>query len=80
MITLHSIVLRYHSSFNRWYGYTESGVLVYFDFSFCGEADKLVSGHTYEVMGKIHPPARHQDGGPAFTLVVVAYTEVTSHE
>lgn len=76
MITLHSIVLRYHAAFNRWYGYTDAGVLIYFDFTFASDNDKPIPGHDYEVMGKIHPPARHQDGGPAFTVVVISFSEL----
>ena len=75
MITLHSIVLRYSDRFIRWYGYTDSGVLIYFDFSFVSDSDKLLSGHSYELIGKIQPPARHVDGGPAFTVVVIAFDD-----
>ena len=76
MITIHSIVIRYFDRFQRWYAYTDSGVLIYFDFSFSSDTDKLVSGNTYELMGKIQPPARHVDGGPAFTVIVSAFSEV----
>ena len=77
MITLHSIVLRYSDRFCRWYGYTDSGVLIYFDFTFVSNSDKLVSGHSYELMGKIQPPARHLDGGPAFTVVCIAFNDTS---
>ena len=76
MITLHSTVLRYSDRFQRWYGYTDSGVLIYFDFSFVSDADKLVPGHSYELIGKIQPSARHVDGGPAFTVVVIAFNDL----
>lgn len=75
MITLHSVKLLWSSKFGRWYAYTSSGALIYFDFDFADGADKLVSGTVYEIMGKIHPPARHVDGGPVFTLIVVAFCE-----
>lgn len=77
MITLHSIVLRYSDRFRRWYGYTDSGVLIYFDFSFVSDQDKLISGHNYELMGKIQPPARHVDGGPAFTVVCISFNDLS---
>lgn len=70
MITIHSIVVRYYSRFNRWYAYDSSGNLIYLDFSFC-DVSGLESGKEYELLGKIVKPSQE---GPLFVLMVSAFT------
>lgn len=70
MITIHSILVRFSTRFNRWYAYDNSGNLIYLDFSFC-DSSGLESGKEYELLGKVVKPS--QDG-PLFVLMVAAFT------
>lgn len=70
MITIHSIIVRFSSRFNRWYAYDSSGNLIYLDFSFC-DVTGLESGKEYEVLGKVVKPSQE---GPLFVLMVAAFT------
>lgn len=76
MITLHNFIVRYNDRFHRWYGYTDSGLLVYFDFSLCPDSDKLVSGSSYKITGKIMPSPKTGEGCPIFILMCINYAEV----
>lgn len=74
MITMHKVSPRWSPRYNRWYAYTESGVLFYLDFSFASAGDPVEPGKDYEILGKIYAPAQRVENGPAFSLMVAAYS------
>lgn len=74
MITFHSLVCRYNDRFSRWYAYTDSGLLIYLDFSLALDKNNPpVSANSYKVTGKLMPSPRTGEGNPIAIVMVVKY-------
>lgn len=77
MITFSSIICRYHERFSRWYAYTDSGLLIYFDFTLALDENKpLESGSAYKIVGKLMPSPRSGEGNPIAIVMVVGYEKI----